>query len=115
VLLEIGIGLMSITIVLVLGYQSVKELLAVCDGLQMQDQAGIRPHPFSPVSVDKVLLTLARTRVRGRSIIYFFIFFILLYFLPRLSHHRLRIVPRIVSLGSLLLLITIVVTNSYDT
>ena len=82
---------MSITIVLVLGYPSVKELLAVCDGLQMQDQAGIRPHPFSPVSVDKVLLTLARTRVRGRSIIYFFIFFILLCFGYRLDTYWLII------------------------
>lgn len=110
--LEVGEVLMRLTLVLVLENPSVEQVFAFLDGPKMQNHAGYRPLTFLPVLIDEVLLS--RMRVRGRSIIYFFIFFTFFIFFPASFQHRLIIVPLIVSLCLFLLLITIVVTDSYN-
>lgn len=74
--LEVGVILMCLPLMSILENPSVEKLFAFIDGLQVQDQAGIRPSTFLPVLIDEVLLS--RTRVRGCSIIYFFNFFYIL-------------------------------------
>lgn len=109
-LLEISISGVFITVMLVLYYPSVEEVLTIIYGL-VQYKCHICPHSLFPISPN--IVTLARMRVRGSSLRYiFFIFFYILYFGYLSCQLCVSFVSHIVSCLGFLVLITFVITES---